>query len=191
MKRFFLRFASLLAQAWRSSLVAIRAFVVWVSPTHRFLASLLVLVFVVSVLSWAIFDVRSTYILFFPTVTRGNLRGEARDLPRRFGAEGRAELLASEFLLGPRDPGLVPALPAGTTLAAVLLRKGTLYVDLGEEAALPPRPDIERALDALDKTLRQGIPPARRIVLTIGGQEPWKEGLPSPTAGTSQGGKKR
>ncbi|MEI6874040.1 MAG: GerMN domain-containing protein [Spirochaetota bacterium] len=185
MRPFLIAVRNFLATCFRLTKIAItglvaatRAFVVWISPPPRFVSALLGLVFVVSLVSWAVWDRQSLYVLYFPTIANRNaLSAEVRDLPQRASPEGRAELLASEFLLGPRDPSLSPALPSGSTLARVILRKGVLFVDLGEEAALTTRPELELAIKALRMTLTLSVHEAGRIVVTIGGQEPWLESI--------------
>ena len=154
---------------------ALRSFAVWVSPLPRLIPALLIAVFALSLLAWAFLDRQSSYVLYFPDHRGKTFGGELRDLPWRSTAEDRAELLVSEFLLGPRDPRLLPALPPTTRLVSILLRKGTLYVDLGEETALLPRPELEKAILALRKTLNLGFRQAGRLVVTIGGWQPWAE----------------
>jgi len=171
MKEFLERLGALSKKAAHRVAVWARAFAVWIAPPHRFVASLLGLVFAISLISWAIWDGQTRFVLYFPAMSGHVLRGETRELPRRGNAETRAELLVSEFLLGPRDPSLVPAFPAGSTLESLILRKGRLYVDLGEDAALVPEADLERGIAALRKTLGLGIHQARQVVVTIGGQE--------------------
>ena len=160
-----------------------RRFLEWVSPSTRLFAFLLGLVFVFSLGSWAIFDRNTSYILYFPTLSGTALQGETRYMTRRSAVEARAQELVSEFLLGPANPGLLPALPSGTSLNGVLYRKGTLYIDLDEQAALLPESDLRLALGALDRTVRVGMHQVRHVVLTIGGIQPWAEAIvPSSTA---------
>jgi len=152
-------------------------FVAWVSPLDRLFAFLLGLVFVVSLASWALAVRETGYVLYFPSAHGGALRGESRDMPRRTGVEAKARELVAEFLLGPANPGLLPAFPAGTPLNAVLFRKGVLFVDIGPEAALLPEDDLKLAIRALQRTIGLGIHQARKVVITIGGLEPWRAGL--------------
>jgi len=88
---------------------ALRSFAVWVSPLPRLIPALLIAVFALSLLAWAFLDRQSSYVLYFPDHRGKTFGGELRDLPWRSTAEDRAELLVSEFLLGPRDPRLLPA----------------------------------------------------------------------------------
>jgi len=162
----------------------LRQFFVWVSPPTRLFAFLLVLAFLVSLGSWAIFDKNSGYLLYFPNAGGKSLQGELRYMPRRSGTEEKARGLVAEFLLGPANPNLLPAVPSGTALNGLLYRKGTLFVDIGEEAALIPGSDLRLALKALERTLRLGLHQVRHVVITIGGFQPWDEGLAQamPTA---------
>lgn len=154
-------------------------FFVWVSPPRRVFSFILGLVLFVSLGSWALLDDRSSHILYFPSSTSGRLGAEIRDLPRRFGAEDRARELVSEFLLGPANPGLLPALPLGSSLEGLMLRRGTLYVDLSPETALLPEADLKRAIGALGRSLKVGVHQVRRLVVTLGGRQPWVDGLPA------------
>ena len=164
----------------------LRRFLEWVSPTTRLFAFLLTLVFVVSLGSWAIFDKNTSYILYFPTMGGSTLKGETRYMQRRSAVEARAQELVSEFLLGPANPNLVPALPSGTALNGVLYRKGTLYIDIDEQAALLPENDLRLALGALDRTIRVGMHQVRHVVLKVGGFQPWTESIVPPTAPTAR-----
>lgn len=178
--REFARKALILAlRAWEG----LKRLAIWLSPPPRLTLTLLGLLFSVSLLSWAIGDRAREAVLFFPAVRGGSLHGESRNLPRSFSPEKTAELVASELLLGPIDPDLRPAFPPGIRVSATLYRHGILYLDLSPEAALAPRPELEKGLDALARSLRASLPWTRRLVLTIGGIEPWLEGLPGPSGG--------
>jgi hypothetical protein len=159
--------------------------IVWISPPPRLCAAILGLVFAVSLIAWSFGDSTCDVVLFFP-LAKGNpvaFRGEVRSIPRSSSAEKKAELVASELLLGPMGQGLRPAFAPGVQLRSVLLRKSVLYVDLSSEAALAGRADLATALPSLEKSLHFALPAARRVVITIGGQEPYREGLSDPLPG--------
>jgi hypothetical protein len=164
--------------AAKSAAAFLKRVAIWLSPPPRFCAALLSLAFTVSLLSWAIGDRVYQSVLFFPQARGEALRGEPRNLPRTFGTERKAELIASELLLGPAGPSLRPAFPSGVRVASTLYRHGTIYVDLSEDAALADPADLKLGLRALEKSLRAGLPWARRITLTIGGMQPYLDGLP-------------
>lgn len=157
----------------------IKRVAVWLSPPPRLCAALLSLVFAVSLLSWAIGDRVYQSVLFFPQARGTALRGEPRNLPRTAGREKKAELIASELLLGPVDPALVSAFPSGVRVESTILRRGSLYVDLSPDAALADPAKLKIGLASMERSLRAGLPGIGRIVITIGGIEPYKEGLPS------------
>ncbi len=144
----------------------------WLAPPERMCLVLLGFSFAVSGLAWLVSDRFEDALVFFPD-GRGRLRGELRSIPAARGAEARAELVAAEALLGPMTPGLHACFPPGVRVEKVLLRKGSLYLDLSEDAALAPRSELERALEALTRSLRAASPAVRRVVLTIGGRVPW------------------
>jgi hypothetical protein len=161
-----------IAVAWGSSLK-------WLSVPVNLCLAVLGLVFLVSFASWAIGDKFEEAVLWFPD-SRGLLRSEIRQVPHSFGAESRAELIASELLLGPKSTFLVPAFAPGIRVESVLYRKGRLFVDISPEAALTDLKDpdsLKRGLAAMDRSLRAALPGLRRLVLTIGGTEPYVVGL--------------
>lgn len=167
-----------IAAAARKSAELARRFAVWISPPPRLCAAGILVVFLASFLSWAV-GVRTWHTVFyFPTRNSTALRGEVHALPRAWKLESRAELIASEYVLGPIDGARErSAFALGTRVESVLYRAGTLYVDLSPETALLPAADLALGLKGLGKTLDAGLPRVRRLVLTIGGTEPWKEGL--------------
>lgn len=156
-----------------------RASLAWLSlPLHALFAAI-GLALSISLLSLAFADPSSEAVFFFPSSRGSALKGELRDLPRRRGAEARAELLASELLLGPSASGLSPAFLPGSRLESVLYRKGRLYVDISAEAALAAPADLKMGLAALRRTLRMGFPWLKELKLTIGGREAYSEGIES------------
>ncbi|HET7839582.1 MAG TPA: GerMN domain-containing protein, partial [Rectinemataceae bacterium] len=159
---------------------------VWLSVPFNLCLAALAAVFLFSLVSWALLDRKAEVLLFFPDAKTSRIRGEVRDLPRAWGAEARAELVASEVLLGPRDSSLAPAFPAGTRVEAVLYRKGRLYVDISPEAAISEPSPLKLGLEALRRSLAVAVPQAARIALTIGGIEPYAEGIDEEPGNTAK-----
>jgi len=179
MKQFFGACARACARAcviaYRASRAALRVAAAWLSVPVNACVAALGAAFLVSFLAWAIGDRYAEVALFFPSGRNSALRSELRDLPRPRGAEARAELVASELLLGPRSPALRPAFPRGTRLESAIYRKGRLYVDLSEDAALAEPANLRRGLSALDRSLRLAFPWLKRLTVTIGGREPFAD----------------
>lgn len=169
----------LATRAWNG----LKRLTIWLSPPPRLTLAIICLLFSISLLSWAIGDRMREAVLFFPAVGSGSLHGESRNLPRSFSAEKTADLVGEELLLGPIDPNLRPAFPSGIRVSSTIYRHGVLYLDLSPEAALIPRPELEKGLLALRRSLKASLPWTRRLVLTIGGMEPWLEGLEKPAQG--------
>ncbi len=172
LRRFSLAAGRAIAIAWRSSLK-------WLSVPVNLCLAVLAALFLVSFAVWAIGDKFEEAALWFPD-SRGTLRGEIRQIPNSRGAEARAELVASELLLGPKSNFLLPAFAPGIKVESVLYRKGRLFVDISPEAALtdPKDPEaLKRGLAAMERSLRAALPGMRRLVLTIGGTEPYVVGL--------------
>lgn len=157
----------------------------WLSVPVHLCMSALAICFAVSVLSWSLSARFVGAVIYFPD-EKGSIQGELRDIPRNRRLEDKAELVASELLLGPTDRNLVAAFTPGSQVRSVLYRKGRLYLDLSAEAALPIRgvseaqsgfDSVRTGLKALERTLRAALPGIRRITLSIGGYEPYATGL--------------
>jgi len=175
MKDFLAGCGRLCRRIGRALLAAVRASLAWLSfPVNLCLAALAA-VFAISLLSWAIADRYTGYVLFFPDARTGKIRGELRDLPRTRGAEAQAELIASEVLLGPSDPQLLPDFNMGTSVETVMLRSRKLYVDLSDDAAPAEPASIKLGLACLRKSLGTALPLTRQIIVTIGGREPYAD----------------
>jgi hypothetical protein len=158
-------------------------------PVHFFLAAF-GFFFLFSLVAWGLADRYAGTLLFFPDSRKGIFRTEVRPLPRRWSAEARAELVASEVLLGPRDPGLVPVFPQGVSLVTVIYRKGSLFLDLSESAALEGKQGLDTGLTALERSVKAALPGLRRIAITIGGREPYADGLEKPVGNDVKSEKK-
>jgi hypothetical protein len=159
----------------RASLAALRAVRAWLSVPVNACIAALAAAFLVSALSWALGDRYAEVALFFPSGRGASLGGEMRDLPRPRGPEARAELVASELLLGPRDPALHAAFPQGTRLVSAIYRKGRLFVDLSDDAALAEPAVLRAGLAAIERSLRLALPGLKRLTVTIGGREPYAD----------------
>jgi hypothetical protein len=174
MRRFFLAAGRALAIAWAASLK-------WLAVPLNLCLSVLGLVFAVSFVSWAVGDRFEEALLFFPDA-KGVLRGEVRELPHSRGAEARAELIASEVLLGPQSANLTPAFAPDVRVESVLLRKGRLFVDISPGAALAAMDasdpnTIKWGIAAMERSLRTSLPGIKRLTVTIGGKEPYTDRL--------------
>jgi hypothetical protein len=159
-----------LAVAWRHTRK-------WLSVPFNFCLASLGAVFLFSLVSWAILDRKAEVLLFFPDAKSSRIRGEVRDLPRARGPEARAELVASEVLLGPRDSRLAPAFPAGIRVETAIYRNRRLLVDISPQAAVSDQASLRLGLESLRRSLATAVPQAARIVLTIGGREPYAESI--------------
>ncbi|HUW39463.1 MAG TPA: hypothetical protein VMV90_00525 [Rectinemataceae bacterium] len=189
MKDFLAAIVDFSKRAARASASAAKITLAWLSVPVNLCLALLGATFLISLLSWAVLDRNSGYVLFFPDARTGAIRGETRDLPRVFGSEARASLVASEELLGPADPNLIPAFALGSRIDTVMYRGRRLYVDISDVAALAGHRTIEQGLYCLKRTLRTALPFARSIVITIGGYEPYAD-YPPPQLGNGTKNKK-
>jgi hypothetical protein len=176
MKPFLEKLRGLSIVVGRALAEAYRRSVVWLSVPVNFCLAALGLVFLVSFASWAIGDRFENIVLWFPD-TRGSLQGELRQVPVKWGTEARAELVASELLLGPKSLSLLPDFGSSIRVESVLYRRGRLYLDISREAALEETKSLKNGLAAMERSLRASIPGLRRLTVTIGGTEPYSIGL--------------
>lgn len=160
-----------------------RRFLVWISPPPRLCATALGLAFVISLSCWIFSDHNFDAVLFFPQARGSALRGESRSLPRTGSTEARAALIASEYLLGPIDQNLKPGIVGDVRVESALYWRGCVYVNLSEDAALEDPAELKQGLAALRKSLSLGLPQVHRFVITIGGVEPYKDGIVSAPGG--------
>jgi Sporulation and spore germination. len=182
LRRFFSIVWQTLVKAWGVSLR-------WLSVPFNLCFAILALVFVVSFSSWAIGSRFESALLYFPD-SKGALRGEVRSVPHSWGAEARAELIASEVLLGPKTAELKPDFVSDVRVESVLYRKGRLFVDISPSAAVadskanPPDTPLAKGIEAMERSIRAALPTVRRITLTIGGKEPYSTGLKAVEGGS-------
>ena len=169
MRRSLLTAGRLVSAAWESSLK-------WLSVPVNLCLAVLGLIFVVSFASWAFGSSFEEAVLFYPDA-KGVLHGELREIPHSRGAEARAELIASELLLGPKDANLSPAFSTGVRVETAMYRKGKLFIDMSPEAALDAPISLRRGIAAMERSLRAALPGMKRLSLTIGGKEPYVDGL--------------
>ncbi|MBL8968686.1 MAG: GerMN domain-containing protein [Spirochaetaceae bacterium] len=181
MKQFYEKAAA----AARKAAVLVRKLAVWLAPPRRLLPACLAAAFLISLLSWAVGDRLADAVLYFPSARGDGLKSELRALPRFVRSEPRAELVAAEVLLGPRNASLIPAFPKGSRVESCVYRKRILYLDLSEYAALADRPSLEKGLLALKKSLKATLPLSRRTVITIGGREPFADSLQTASSGSA------
>ena len=168
-RRFVLAAGRALAVAWKVTLK-------WLSVPVNFCLSVLGLVFVISFVSWAFGAAFEEAVLFFPD-QKGYLHGELREVPHSRGSESRAELIASELLLGPKNTVFMPAFTSGVRVESAIYRKGHLFIDVSPDAALTPKKSLKTGLEAMERSLRASLPGLRRLSLTIGGKEPYSVGI--------------
>jgi hypothetical protein len=176
MNRFLDASRPMVLAAGRALSAALRSAAKWLSVPVNLCLAMLGLVFVVSFASWAFGSAFEEAVLFYPDA-KGVLRGELREIPHSRGTEARAELIASELLLGPKNTALSPAFSTGVKVETALYRKGRLFIDVSPEAALDAPESLRLGIKAMERSLKASLPGMKRLSLTIGGKEPYSEGL--------------
>ncbi len=127
-------------------------------------------------------SVRVRRVLFFPSTATPAAAGKAarlvadeRYLPRHRNADRDVRELVEAALLGPARHGAAPLFPSTTTVRALMVRRGVLYVDLSAQAAMPdalvPLP-VSAAADALSRAVRFNFRWIREVAFTVDGQAP-------------------
>ena len=129
-------------------------------PKKRLFSALLVLPVIVAVIEFSISGLaRKTFVFY--DIDSGAVSVEdrviraSREKPDSLAREIDLTKYTEEALLGPVSPNSLPLFPRETTLRSLLYRDGTVYVDLSEEASLPPAEGGEVFTNL--KTLRDGI----------------------------------
>ncbi len=114
-------------------------------------------------------------VLFFPDHLGTRLVAEQRAVPRHRSFEEGVREVVDGALLGPMRPDLARLFPRGVSVQGLVVREGTLFLDLSPAAALPdPETPLEgaAALEGLARSLRVNFPRLRELSVTIDGQVP-------------------
>ncbi len=118
---------------------------------------------------------REKHLVFFLEYRKGTLAGEVRSIPWKSSMEDRVRGLVEELLWGPIDPRLQRVFPLGSQVQSILIRKGSIYVDLSPDVLFASE-DIRVGWDErfriLRKTLGFNYPQFKQIFLTVNGQLP-------------------
>ena len=86
---------------------------------------------------------------------------------------------------------LVTAFSPGVRLESAIYRKGRLFIYISPEAALDPPNSLKNGMKAMERSLRAALPGMKRLSLTIGGEEPYVEGIQIEGATGIKKGRKR
>lgn len=124
----------------------------------------------------------------FYALDTGKSRIEERMFHHAPQAEFNIKRYVEEALLGPADPESAPLFSLETRLCSLLLRDGTVYLDLSEAAALaPPGGDVLKSLDTVERGIRRNFPYVRNVYVFIEGNEVTPERRRRIQAGTGAG----
>jgi hypothetical protein len=112
---------------------------------------------------------RRTFVFY--SVTNGSVAVEDRMLHRAETRETDLGRYVEEVLLGPVSPDLSPLFPLETGLGSILYRKGVVYVNLSESAALPvfKGGDVFRNFLALNQGIRRNFSYVKDVRLFVAG----------------------
>lgn len=165
----------------------------WFSRLARLWLFLIAFALLASVLAFFFLPYpRTRYYLEFPDALTNKLRGEIRYSPFHANREKAAEALCREILVGPENLKSRPLFSKDTRLRSVMLRGGTLFVDLSDDLALvdPPGDSYRDSLAETKKLIKKNMIGIRKVVLTVDGNETYadnKEEVPLKKASPSGG----
>lgn len=108
-------------------------------------------------------------ILYFPESSGKRLVLEARKPAPQGSLEERSREIVAELLIGPRDRGRLPLFAADVRLRSVMLRGGTLYVDLSGNVLEPSPVAFSTAARAIRDSLDASVPGSGNLALSIDG----------------------
>ena len=111
-------------------------------------------------------------ILRFPAEISHRVVPEARSLPFNWDTEHNAELVVREILLGPARHDHLRLFSRQASVLFVLLRNGSLYVDLSKESFIPDPDAIYspvKALAILKATLMDNFKGLSNVKISVGG----------------------
>ncbi len=114
--------------------------------------------------------------LFFPGTTDATFSGERRLVPHGSDRQRELYLLVQELILGPAEIRHGRLVPRNTRISSLAMADETVYVDLSPEMIFGEeevRVDVAEGLRGVETTLLYNFRWLERVVLTIGGQEPF------------------
>jgi len=113
---------------------------------------------------------RRTFIFY--TIDDGKIIVEERMIKRSASHEVNITRYVEEAILGPTLPEILPLFPRGTRLLSVLLRDGVVYVNLSEDAALPPEEggELYKNLETLYTGIKRNFSFVSEVYFYIGGK---------------------
>jgi len=131
----------------------------------------------ISALSFGFLDnerVRRT--LFFPDLLSDEIHAEERVVTRRAAQSAAVKLMLEELILGPADINSSRVLPKSSSIDALFINDGTLYIDLGIRA-IAESPDVRvhfrDSLALLERNVLFNFRSLREVVVTVDGQVPY------------------
>lgn len=112
-------------------------------------------------------------VLQFPHEISKHLVPEERSLPFNWDREHNVELLVREVLLGPARNDHLRLFSREAEVRSVLVRGGSVYVDLKKTAFIPD-PDViyspQTALDVLKATLMDNFAGVSHVFVSVAGE---------------------
>jgi hypothetical protein len=160
-------------------LAAVKAFAlavfIWFSDPLKRYATILGACLLISAVAFGIFAIGHTErVFFFPEIGGKGIGSETRTLIRRPGMENQLEYYVREMVLGPMNLTHDPLVPPDTGVNAILVRKGTAYIDLSSsflvsEGTKLPFPEI---FSYIERSVSFNFPSIRNVVLTLDGNLP-------------------
>jgi hypothetical protein len=166
----------------------------WMSDPFQRYATLIGACLLVSMISFAVYSYGHVErVFFFPRVDGKGTESESRTLPRKAGIEGQLQYYLREEVLGSTQLTSARLLPVDTRVNAVLVRRGTAYVDISSDIVLADdsKLSFHDSLALVDSSIKYNFPRLRTVVLTLDGNLPWASRSFQPDSGAQEKNKKR
>lgn len=137
--------------------------------------SILVLAFLISLVSFAVFHPEiDGRVFYYPDNSGVRIGSERRGIPQRRGLEAQIQVFLEELALGPIDLELTHTVPRGTDIIHVAVIGNVAYVDLDRRVL---KTDIElpvtfdQAIENMRFNILFNFPRVEEIMFTIEGQQ--------------------
>lgn len=115
----------------------------------------------------------SRTVLRFPAEIGHRLVPEVRSLPFTWDQEHNVELTVREILLGPARHDHLRLFSRDASLRSVLVRQGTIYIDLSKASFIPDTDAVyspKEALEVLKATLTDNFAGISRVLVSVEGE---------------------
>ena len=145
------------------------------SRSYAVPGTILLVLILVPLLSWAIFPPRRVWrTMYFPGVIEDRVSPERRALPRGGGRIHQIELLLEDLILGPVSIEKASLISPETSVNTVMVHRGNLFIDFSEHAMMDEDEMIlnfSEAAEVLKRIIDLNFPGYGEIIISIRGRQ--------------------